>query len=158
MRQIASFLVGVLFGAALLIAVRGHDLDHFYAKVLQLQQQNETLQEKVDDLKNQLQNQKKGSIRRVRAIEVQAKTDASVEEVVKLQIEKQMKEQLKPLLHLNTEALEDASDELVNKLLDNQKVQIGSSTYLIHFRSLFLLSSDTLRVTITCQKESPLKT
>lgn len=155
MKQIATFIVGAVLGASVMIAAKGHDLDHFYAVVSDLNQQIETQKEKIEDLKNELQTQRRNKIQRVRTINIIIDNSNPAEELVRLEIIKAAKEQLKPLIHMNLEALSTSIRPLVINMLNNKRVSVGNSTYIIEVTTVVV--KEEFEVHISYKKESPVK-
>lgn len=128
MEKIALFLVGMLTGATLLLAMKGHDLDQLYLQMGRLRAENNQLQEEIDSLKKDLLDRQRQSIRRVKKIEVEV---TAPDEFTKLVIAKRVKDQARPLLDKEVSYLEK-DPRLVAQLIDGRIVNHENQSYQLH--------------------------
>lgn len=149
MQRIASFIVGAVVGAAVLLLLRGHDLDQLYLRMAQLRVENSQLQEEVDSLKNDLADRQKQSVRKVRKIEVTAEAS---DEFTKLSIAKYVKERTRPLLEKELAYL-DGNPQLITGLVDGRICTVQNQPYLIHVESVII--GETLFIWVKGTKQAP---
>lgn len=138
--RIGSFLAGAVVGAAVLVAVEGHDLDLLYLQMGKLRAENHQLQEEIDSLKKDLLAKQRQSARKVRKIEVEVKAP---DEFTKLEIDKFVKDRTRALLDKELSYL-DSAPQLVKGLIDGRTLTIENQPYLLRVESVAI--GETLRL------------
>ncbi|BCJ86658.1 hypothetical protein [Effusibacillus dendaii] len=132
MERLALFLVGMLCGATLIVAVKGHDMDLLYLQMGKLRAENNQLQEEVDTLKKSLLDKQKQS--KVHKIEV---TVTAPDEFTKLAITKYAKDHLRILLDRDLNSLK-ANPQLVIGLVDGRFFTIENQSYQLKVQILVI--------------------
>lgn len=146
---IATLLVGALFGAAVLLTMRGHDLDLLYLQLRKCTMDKQQLEEDVHKLTLDLTNAKKENTRRLRKINVIVQT--APDEFTKLSVQKRVKLLLHPLLDKELTLLE-AQPEVIRGLLENQVIELPTETVKLHVS--FAAIGETTSVYVDAVKEA----
>ena len=141
-RFFATFAVGALFGAAVLMGMRGHDLDHLYLNLAQCRNQCEQLAEDKAKLESQLSTFER--TRRVRKFNVIV--TAAPDEFSKLSVQKEIKTKLRFLLNKELALMENNPD-LFRNLLEHRPIHLSETqTVNVEVTSVVIGESTTLFV------------
>ncbi|WP_096181956.1 hypothetical protein [Effusibacillus lacus] len=148
MQRLGAFMVGVLVGAAALLAVKGHDLDLLYLQIRKLRTENAQLQEEITSLKKDFLDKQKQSIRKVRRIEVDVKAP---DEFTKLAIARHLKSRMHPLINKELGYLE-SDPQLVTQLIEGRTYTYENQVYQLKVEAVFI--GETLRIWVFAGKQT----
>ncbi|MGB8955633.1 MAG: hypothetical protein WCC10_09675 [Tumebacillaceae bacterium] len=141
-RFFATFAVGAVFGAAVLLGMRGHDLDHLYLSIAQCRNDCEMLREDKNKLEAQLSKFEK--TRRVRKFNILV--TSAPDEFSKLSVQKEIKNKLRFLLDKELALMENNPD-LFKNLLENRPLHISETqTVIVQVTSVVIGETTTLFV------------
>jgi len=139
-RFFATFAVGALFGAAVLLGMRGHDLDHLYLSLAQCRIDCEMLREDKNKLEAQLTKFEK--TRRVRKFNIIV--TAAPDDFSKLSVQKEVKTKLRFLVDKELALMENNPD-LFKNLLENRPLHISDTqTVIVQVTSVVIGETTTL--------------
>jgi hypothetical protein len=137
----ATLMVGALFGASVLLAVRGHDLDLLYLHLADCRQQCAQLAEDKQKLEEELTHAEKQRIRRLKKIVVSVVE--APDEFVKLKVQKEVKLQLNSLIDKDLALLESQPD-LIRKLLDDRTLNLSTQKITLDITDVFIGETTTI--------------
>jgi len=147
---VATLTVGALFGAAVLLTVRGHDLDQLYLRNYECKNQLQQLQEDYKALEQKLTNARKLKDRHLKKINVEV--SEAPDEFTKLAVQKKVKEELKSLINKDLTLLED-NPKLMKQLLENRIYQFPSHSIMLTVTFVALGETTTVFVNAIKQDE-----
>lgn len=149
MQRIGSFLAGFVVGAAVTLAIKGHDVELLYLQMAKVRAENNQLQEEIDILKKDILDKQRQITRKIRKIEVTAKAP---DEFTKLAITKYVKDRLRPLMDKELSYL-DSHPQLVSGLVDGRTYTFEKQPYLLRVESVVI--GETLHIWIEGIKQTP---
>jgi hypothetical protein len=137
----ATFTVGALFGAAVLLTMRGHDLDLLYLRLTQERTKYAQLQEDHEKLKERLTHIEKENVRKIRKINVEVVV--SPDEFTKLSIQKEIKNRMKKLVDKDIAIFEDHPD-IFSEFLENRNFTVSDHTITVKVKQVVLSETTTI--------------
>ncbi|KEO83571.1 hypothetical protein [Tumebacillus flagellatus] len=140
---IATLLVGTLFGASALLALRGHDLDLLYLKYLQCRESYRQVLEDKQKLEDELSHAQTYKDRRLRKLNIVVEN--APDEFAKVAVQREVKRQLNSMLDKELTLLEN-DPGLFKKLLDGRSLEIGGQALHLQISSVFIGETTTIYV------------
>ncbi|MBL0386690.1 hypothetical protein JJB07_08500 [Tumebacillus sp. ITR2] len=144
----ATLAVGTLFGAAALLAMRGHDLDLLYLKYLQCRETAQQLLEDKQKLEDELSHAQKYKDRRLRKLNIVV--EQAPDEFAKVAVQREVKRQLNTMLDKELSLLEN-DPNLFKSLLEGRSLEIGGQT--LHLQITSVIIGETTTVYVNALKE-----
>lgn len=141
-RFLATFTVGTIFGASLLLSITGHDIDQLYLKVASCFEERQQLEEDRKHLQEQLSHATRG--RRLHKVNVEVLK--APDEFIKIQVKKRVKDQLRPLMNKELTLLEQ-QPELFKRLLEDRTFHISNEPITIRIQTTIVGETSTLYIT-----------
>ena len=139
----ATLLVGALFGASVLLAVRGHDLDLLYLHLEDCRQKCSQLAEDKQKLEQELTHAENQMVRRLKKIVITV-TDAP-DEFIKLKVQKEVKTQLNSMIGKDIALLETQPD-LIRKLLEDRTWELSTQKIALDVTDVFIGETTTIYI------------
>jgi hypothetical protein len=150
MQRIAgAFLVGIVAGAAITLAVKGHDVELLYLQMAKVRAENNQLQDEIDILNKDILDKQRQIERKVRKIEVTAKAP---DEFTKLAITKYVKDRLRTLAEMELSYFE-THPQVVFGLIDGRTFTFERQPYLLRVESVVI--GETLHIWVEGIKQTP---
>lgn len=148
-RIIGAFLVGIVAGAAITLAVKGHDVELLYLQLAKVRAENNQLQDEIDVLKKDILDKQRQIARKVRKVEVVAKAP---NEFTKLAITKYVKDRLRTLTEIELTYFE-SHPQVVSGLIDGRTFTFEGQPYSLRVESVVI--GETLHIWVEGIKQSP---
>lgn len=149
MQRIGSFLVGVVVGAVITLAVKGHDVELLYLQMAKVRAENNQLQDEIDILKKDILDKQRQMARKVRKIEVTAKAP---DEFTKLAISKYVKDRLRSLADMELSYF-DSHPQVVSGLIDGRTLTFEKQPYSLRVEAVVI--GETLHIWVEGIKQTP---
>ncbi|MCX7569994.1 hypothetical protein OS242_08450 [Tumebacillus sp. DT12] len=151
-RFFATLLVGALFGASVLLAVRGHDLDLLYLRLAECRDTCSQLAEDKQKLEQELSHAEKQRVRHVKKLVVTVQ-DAP-DEFIKLKVQKLVKTELNYLVDKDLALLESQPD-LIRRLLDERTLELSATQKItLDVTDVFIGETTTIFLTAKQAQET----
>jgi hypothetical protein len=150
-RFFATFAIGALFGASVLLTIRGHDLDQLYLRNYEARSQLAQLQEDYKNLEQELSHAQKLKDRHLKKISVEV--SEAPDEFTKLAVQKKVKEELRTLVNKDLSLLEE-EPELFKQLLEKRVYQFPSQSITLEVTFVAIGETTTVYVKAIKQVES----
>lgn len=150
-RFFATLAVGALFGASVLLILRGHDLDLLYLRNYECNTKLQQLQADFQNLEQKLSTAKKLKDRHLEKLNVTV--SEAPDEFTKLAVAKKVKEELRTLLDKDLTLLED-EPALFKQLLENRVYQFPSQSITLQVTFVAIGETTTIYVKAVKQVES----
>jgi hypothetical protein len=148
----ATLVVGALFGASVLLTMRGHDLDLLYLKIETCKTEKEQLLEDRAKLIDELSHAQKKNIRRLKKINIVVNT--APDEFTKLHIQKELKNQLKMLIDKELSLLEEEPG-LIKNLVEDKTFELpGNQNVTVQIPTLIIGETTTLYIKVIKAEET----
>lgn len=148
MQRIGSFLVGVVIGAAVTVALKGHDVELLYLQMAKVRAENNQLQDEIDVLKKDILDKQRQMARKVRKIEVTAKAS---DEFTKLAITKYVKDRLRSLADMELSYF-DTHPQVVSGLIDGRTLTFEKQPYSLRVEAVVI--GETLHIWVEGIKQT----
>lgn len=143
---LATFCVGALFGASVLLTLRGHDLDLLYLRLTEKRNEVNQLQEDYDKLKEKLTHIEKENVRKIRKINVVV--DKAPDEFIKLAVQKEVKNRMRKLIDKDLKLFEESPD-IFREFLDHRQLHITDHTVTLKVVQVVIGETTTLYIEAT---------
>jgi hypothetical protein len=137
----ATLIVGAMFGASVLLTIRGHDLDLLYLRLVECRTQCQQLEEDKQKLEQELTHAEKQRNRVLKKVNIVVST--APDEFTRLAVQKEVRPKFNSLLGKDLTLLE-SQPELFEQMLENRVLRFPSQSVTLDVTSVVIGETTTI--------------